>query len=236
MGLLGFLILVAIFAPLITSYDPNEQDLMNTLLGPTAHHWLGTDPLGRDVFTRLIYGARVDLTIGLLAVVLPYLIGVSLGLLTGWVGGATDSVIMRIVDTVIAFPFYVLAIALIFVFGPGIKSIIVAITSVGWVAYCRIVRANVLVAKQQDYVHAARLTGPPSQCDFSINSFCHERYRPKHLSNRLSRLSRTGSSRANCRVGLNDSRRPVLHHRSMVALHDSRTYGCICRLFALPNR
>ncbi len=161
-GLLGALMLAAIFAPLITSYDPTEQDLVHTLLGPTAHHWLGTDPLGRDVFTRLIYGARVDLAIGLLAVILPYIIGVSLGLLTGWVGGKTDSVVMRVVDTVIAFPFYVLAIALVFIFGPGIKSIIVAITLVGWVAYCRIVRANVLVAKEQDYVHAARLTGLPA--------------------------------------------------------------------------
>lgn len=161
-GLLGALMLAAIFAPLITSYDPTEQDLVHTLLGPNAHHWLGTDPLGRDVFTRLIYGARVDLAIGLLAVILPYIIGVSLGLLTGWVGGKTDSVVMRVVDTVIAFPFYVLAIALVFIFGPGIKSIIVAITLVGWVAYCRIVRANVLVVKEQDYVHAARLTGLPA--------------------------------------------------------------------------
>ena len=130
-GLLGALVLAAIFAPLITSFDPTEQDLMNTLLGPTSQHWLGTDPLGRDVFTRLIYGARVDLAIGLLAVVLPYIIGVSLGLLTGWRGGKTDSVIMRVVDTVIAFPFYVLAIALVFIFGPGIKSIVVATTLVG---------------------------------------------------------------------------------------------------------
>lgn len=161
-GLLGALVFAAIFAPLITNFDPNEQDLMNTLLGSTSQHWLGTDPLGRDVLTRLIYGARVDLAIGLLAVVLPYIIGVSLGLLTGWRGGKTDSVIMRVVDTVIAFPFYVLAIALVFIFGPGIKSIIVAITLVGWVAYCRIVRANVLVAKEQDYIHAARLTGLPT--------------------------------------------------------------------------
>lgn len=161
-GLLGALVFAAIFAPLITNFDPNEQDLMNTLLGSTSQHWLGTDPLGRDVLTRLIYGARVDLAIGLLAVVLPYIIGVSLGLLTGWRGGKTDSVIMRVVDTVIAFPFYVLAIALVFIFGPGIKSIIIAITLVGWVAYCRIVRANVLVAKEQDYIHAARLTGLPT--------------------------------------------------------------------------
>lgn len=160
--LLGALIVAAILAPVITSFDPNEQDLMSTLLAPSSQHWLGTDPLGRDVFTRLIYGARVDLAIGLLAVILPYIIGVTLGLLTGWVGGKTDSIIMRVVDTVIAFPFYVLAIALVFIFGPGIKSIVVAITLVGWVAYCRIIRANVLVAKEQDYIHAARLTGLPS--------------------------------------------------------------------------
>jgi peptide/nickel transport system permease protein len=162
-GLLGFLALVAIFAPLITHYDPTEQDLMNTLLGPSMHHWAGTDPLGRDVFTRLIYGARVDLAIGLSAVILPYIIGVCLGLLSAWKGGKTDSFIMRIVDTFLAFPFYVLAIALVFIFGPGIKSIIVAITLGGWVAYCRIVRSNVLVAKEQDYIHAAKLTGLPGR-------------------------------------------------------------------------
>lgn len=161
-GLFSALILAAILAPLITSFDPNEQDYANTLLGPTSQHWLGTDPLGRDVFTRLIYGARIDLAIGVLAVVLPFIIGVSLGLLTGWRGGKTDSTIMRVVDTFISFPFYVLAIALVFIFGPGIKSIITAITLVGWVAYCRIVRANVLVAKEQDYIHAARLTGLPT--------------------------------------------------------------------------
>lgn len=160
--LLGILVLAAIFAPFITQFDPNEQDLVNTLLGPTSQHWLGTDPLGRDIFTRLIYAARVDLAIGLSAVVLPYIIGVVLGLISAWKGGFADSFIMRIVDTVLAFPFYVLAIALVFIFGPGIKSIIVAITLVGWVAYCRIVRANVLVAKEQDYIHAARLTGLPA--------------------------------------------------------------------------
>ena len=132
-GILGALVLAAIFAPLITSYDPTEQDLLQTLAGPTGAHWLGTDALGRDVFSRLIYGARVDLTIGMLAVLLPFIIGVSLGLMTGWFGGKFDSLVMRVVDTVIAFPFYVLAIALVFIFGPGVKSIIVAITLVGWV-------------------------------------------------------------------------------------------------------
>ena len=143
-GILGLIVLSAIFAPLITHFDPTGQDLLNTLGAPSSAHWLGTDALGRDVFTRLIYGARIDLTIGLVAVMLPFIIGVTLGLITGWFGGKFDAFVMRIVDTVIAFPFYVLAIALVFVFGPGVKSIIVAISLVGWVAYCRIVRANVL--------------------------------------------------------------------------------------------
>lgn len=160
-GILSTLILAAVFAPLITRFDPVEQDLMDTLANPTWTHWLGTDAFGRDVFSRLIFGARLDLTIGIVAVALPFIIGVSLGLITGWFGGRFDAIIMRIVDTVIAFPFYVLAIALVFIFGPGIKSIIIAISLVGWVAYCRIVRANVLVAKEQDYVHAAKLTGLP---------------------------------------------------------------------------
>ena len=163
LGMLGTIILAAIFAPLVTRFDPTEQDLLATLSSPSAQHWLGTDSLGRDVFSRIIYGARIDLTIGIVAVLLPFIIGICLGLVTGWFGGKFDAFIMRIVDTVIAFPFYVLAIALVFIFGPGVKSIIVAISLVGWVAYCRIVRANVLVAKAQDYVHAAILTGLPTR-------------------------------------------------------------------------
>jgi peptide/nickel transport system permease protein len=162
-SLLSIIILAAIFAPLVTSFDPNDQDLLHSLAGPSFTHWLGTDMLGRDVFTRIIYGARIDLTLGFSAVLMPFFIGTTLGLISGWYGGKLDQVVMRIVDTVIAFPFYVLAIALVFVIGPGAKSIIVAITLVGWTAYCRIVRANVLVAKELDYVHAARLSGFPTK-------------------------------------------------------------------------
>jgi peptide/nickel transport system permease protein len=159
--LIGILVILAAFAPWISHYDPIGQDLADTLAKPSFHHWLGTDQLGRDVATRLIYGARLDLTIGVLAVLFPFIFGTTLGLITGWRGGAFDSFVMRIVDVVIAFPFYVLAIALVFVFGPGVKSIIVAITLVGWVAYCRIIRAAVLVTKELDFVHAAKLSGLP---------------------------------------------------------------------------
>jgi len=160
--IIGLLAIMAIAAPLLSHYDPIGQDLENTLIAPTRHHLLGTDQLGRDVLTRIMYGARIDLTIGILAVLLPFIIGTTLGLISGWRGGLFDTLVMRVVDTTIAFPFYVMAIALVFVVGAGPKAIIIAISLVGWVAYCRIVRAAVLVAKELDYVHAAKLSGLPT--------------------------------------------------------------------------
>jgi peptide/nickel transport system permease protein len=160
--LLAVIVLVALFAPLITSWDPTQQDLTKSLLAPGNGHLLGTDQLGRDVFARLIYGARVDLRVGALAVLFPFLLGGTLGLLAGWYGGWFDAVLMRVVDIVVAFPFYVLMIALVFALGAGTRSIYIAITLVGWVAYCRIVRSEVLVAKEQEYALAARASGLPT--------------------------------------------------------------------------
>jgi peptide/nickel transport system permease protein len=152
----GIIIAMAIAAPLITSYNPIAQNLNATLQGPSAQHWLGTDQLGRDVWTRLIYGARVDLKVGFIAVLFPFCLGTILGTLAGYFGGWADVVIMRMVDVVVAFPFYVLLIALVFVLGPGESSIYIAITIVGWVSYARLVRAEILVAKRQEYVLAAQ--------------------------------------------------------------------------------
>ncbi len=160
--LLVLIVLVALAAPLLTSWDPIRQDLTNSLAAPGNGHLLGTDQLGRDVFARLIYGARVDLRVGALAVLLPFILGGTLGLLAGWYGGWFDLVVMRVVDMVIAFPFFVLVIALVFALGSGTRSIYVAITLVGWVAYCRIVRGEVLVAKEQEYALAARASGLPT--------------------------------------------------------------------------
>jgi peptide/nickel transport system permease protein len=156
---LGTLVGAAVLAPLITPYDPIQQDLNNNLLGPSSQHWLGTDQLGRDVFSRLIYGARIDLQVGFLAVFFPFCIGTILGSLAGYYGRWIDTVVMRLVDVVVAFPFYVLIIALVFVLGPGVNSIYIAITMVGWVSYARIIRGEILVAKQQEYVLAARAAG-----------------------------------------------------------------------------
>jgi len=161
--LFSLIVLVALCAPLITNHDPIQQSLNEAFLVPgSAGHPLGTDALGRDVWARLLYGARVDLSVAVLAVVSPFVIGCLIGLVAGWFGGWTDTIIGRIIDVVIAFPFLVLIIALVFTMGPGTKSIYVAITLVGWVAYARIVRAQVLVAKEQEYAMAARVSGLPT--------------------------------------------------------------------------
>ena len=150
---------MSVFAPLITHYNPIAQNLNDTLQGPSAAHWLGTDELGRDIWTRLLYGGRVDLRVGFIAVLFPFCLGTVLGSLAGYFGGWVELVIMRLVDVVVAFPFYVLLIALVFVLGPGERSIYIAITVVGWVSYARLVRAEILVAKRQEYVLAAQAGG-----------------------------------------------------------------------------
>ena len=157
--ILAVVVGLALAAPLITSYNPIAQNLNESLLGPSRQHLLGTDQLGRDTFTRLFYGLRLDLRIGFIAVLLPFVLGIVLGSLAGYFGAGVDTVIMRLVDIVVAFPFYVLVIALVFVLGPGERSIYIAITAVGWVAYARIIRGEILVAKRQDYVTAARSGG-----------------------------------------------------------------------------
>jgi peptide/nickel transport system permease protein len=164
LGLFGLIVLCAVCAPLLTSYDPIKQNLNGAFLAPgSPHHLLGTDELGRDVLSRLLYGARVDLRVGVLAVVSPLIIGSLVGLIAGWFGGWVDAVIGRVVDIVIAFPFLVLVITLVFAMGPGTTSIYTAITLVGWVAYCRIVRGQVLVVKEQEYVMAAKASGLPTR-------------------------------------------------------------------------
>jgi len=159
LAILAVVVGLSLAAPLITSYSPIAQNLNDSLLGPSSSHLLGTDQLGRDTFTRLLYGMRLDLLIAFLAVLSPFLLGIVLGSLAGYFGGWVDSVIMRLVDIVVAFPFYVLIIALVFVLGPGKSSIYIAITLVGWVAYARIIRGEILVAKRQDYITAARSGG-----------------------------------------------------------------------------
>lgn len=157
--IVGIMLLLAILAPVLTPYDPIQQDLQHTLQPPSSTHWLGTDKLGRDVLARLLYGARVDLRIGFLAVLIPFVVGSVLGAVAGYFGGWLDNVIMRVVDVFYAFPLFILVIALVFVLGSGERSIYLAIALVSWVSYCKIVRGEVIVARRQEYVQAARLGG-----------------------------------------------------------------------------
>jgi peptide/nickel transport system permease protein len=157
--ILGIILFLAAAAPLLSSYNPIAQNLNASLLGPSAHHLLGTDQLGRDTWTRLLYGLRTGLRIAFIAVLFPFCLGTAAGSVAGYFGGWVDAVIMRLVDIVVAFPFYVLVIALVFVLGPGERSIYIAITVVGWVSYARIIRGEILVAKRQDYVLAAQSGG-----------------------------------------------------------------------------
>ena len=157
--LLTVVVLAAALAPALSTHSPTEQDLTSGLLAPSAAHPFGTDQLGRDVLARVLFAARVDLGIAAVAAIAPFVIGVTLGLVSGYFGRATDWVISRITDTVIAFPFYVLVIALVFAIGAGPRGIIVAFAVVGWVGYARVMRSLAASMRQQGWVRAARGAG-----------------------------------------------------------------------------
>jgi peptide/nickel transport system permease protein len=158
--LIAIAVVCAIFAPLIAPYDPNEQDILHTLAAPGfGPHLLGTDQYGRDVLSRLLFAARVDLLIAFGATGVTLVCGSLVGLVSGYYGGRIDAVLMRIVDIVFAFPFIVLVLAIIAILGPGLRNMFFAIWLVSWVPYARLVRAEVLIAKRQEYVLAARALG-----------------------------------------------------------------------------
>jgi len=156
---LSLITLAAIFAPLVAPFDPIALDLKNTLKPPSVVHLMGTDHLGRDVFSRVIYAARIDLQIGAIGVALPLILGCVVGLAAGYLGGWVDAVVGRIVDMVIAFPFLVLVIAIVAMLGPGLINLYIALTAVSWVLYTRIIRAETLALKKREYVLAARNLG-----------------------------------------------------------------------------
>src|SRR5690606_6938961 len=139
--------------------DPTDPALTETLAGPSLRHPLGTDNFGRDILTRILYGGRVDLMIAFLATSVTVVVGSILGAIAGFYGKWWDTIIMRIVDIAIAFPFLVLVIAIVAMLGPSQNNIFVAIWLVGWIAYARIVRGEILVVKRLEYVEAARVVG-----------------------------------------------------------------------------
>jgi peptide/nickel transport system permease protein len=158
-GLLAAILLASLFAGWLSPYDPIAQDLRNTLKPPSWTHPFGTDNFGRDIFSRTLHAAKLDLMIGFLCVFFPWILGSILGGIAGYFGGILDTVIMRVVDTFTAFPFLVMVIGVIAILGPGLFSMYVALTLAGWSMYARIVRAEVLVVKKAEYVLAARALG-----------------------------------------------------------------------------
>jgi peptide/nickel transport system permease protein len=153
------LISLALFAPWLATHPVEKLDMANRFSYPSFEHLLGTDNLGRDLWSRLIYGARISLSIGLLSVTVAAVIGTSVGLAAGYFGGWVDMLLMRITDVFLGFPAVVLTLAIVAVLGPGIVNISAAIIAVTWTEYARVVRASTLVLREQNYVQAARALG-----------------------------------------------------------------------------
>jgi len=159
MAVILVLVVAAIFAPFLAPYNPYTVTLETRLQPPGAAHLLGTDELGRDILSRLLYGARVSLWVGIVTVALAGLIGVAGGLVAGYLGGYWEAVIMRLVDVFLAFPVIVLAIAIVAVRGPGLTNVLIALALVYWTTYARVARSVVLILREEEYTWAARTLG-----------------------------------------------------------------------------
>ncbi len=158
---IGTLALVAIFAPLIAPYDPNEIDLFATAQAPSREHLLGTDDIGRDVLSRIIYGTRVSLSVGLVSVTIYVLIGTVLGSISGYFGGWVDSTIQRFTDAVMCFPSLIIIVAAVAIIGPSIYNVMIVIGLLTWPGICRLVRGQILTLREREFVEAARAIGAP---------------------------------------------------------------------------
>lgn len=159
--LLTLLALTAVFAPMLATHDRDSTAVTSMEQPPSPEHWLGTDHLGRDVYTRLLYGGRISLTVGLVAVTIYLTIGILLGALAGYYGGRVDNLIMRFTDVVMVFPFFPLALTVAAVIGPSIYNTMIIIGILGWTGICRLVRGEFLSLRTREFVQAARAAGAP---------------------------------------------------------------------------
>ena len=159
LGIVVLLVVMAMVAPLLAHGDPSGQDLSRRLRPPSAAFWFGTDELGRDIYTRILYGARITLGIVALVVIIVAPIGLLVGCLAGYLGGFVDTVLMRVTDIFLAFPRLILALAFVAALGPGIENAIIAISLTAWPPYARIARAETLLLRESDFINAARLLG-----------------------------------------------------------------------------
>ncbi|RYJ19491.1 ABC transporter permease [Halogeometricum borinquense] len=153
------LLVLAVFGPMVSPYDPVEQHLLNRLQPPSLAHPLGTDQLGRDVLTRLLYGARLSLGIAVAVTAVRLVVGAAVGLVAGYAGGWVDEALMRLVDTLLAFPGIILALVIAGILGPSLVNMMLALAVVGWASYARLVRSSVLSLREREFVTASRLLG-----------------------------------------------------------------------------
>lgn len=160
-----FIALIAIFAPLVAPYDPYAIDNYNTLQAPSAEHWCGTDNLGRDILSRIIYGARISLLVGVVCEAIAVPIGVLMGCIAGYYGGLADMIISRVIEVLGSFPFIIFAMCVMFILGTGILNVFIALGAIGWLGHARQIRAAVIQLKEQEFIDAARASGAS---DFSI--------------------------------------------------------------------
>jgi peptide/nickel transport system permease protein len=160
-GLLVFLMVIAlaIAAPMLSPFDPNDQNILEKLRPPSADHWLGTDSFGRDTLSRILYGARISLVIGIASTLLALLLGSAIGMFAGWHGGRTDTVIMQTMDVLLAFPSLILGLILVAMLGPSMHNIIIAIALTSIPPFARIARAPTIAIKEREFVMAGRALG-----------------------------------------------------------------------------
>src|SRR5687767_12539258 len=152
-------VLAAIAGPWLVPFDPASQELALRLEGPSGTHWFGLDELGRDIFARVLSGARISLLVGLVVVGVSATIGIAMGSVAGYFGGRIDEAISRVIDILLAFPGLLLAIAMVAVLGPSLTNVVLALSMIGWVGYARLVRGQVLRARELEFVQAARALG-----------------------------------------------------------------------------
>jgi ABC-type dipeptide/oligopeptide/nickel transport system permease subunit len=160
--IIAVLVIIAIFAPVLAPYNPNQQDLYRVLAPPSRIHLLGTDNLGRDLLSRLLYGARVSLFVGIVSSLVSALIGVIIGLIAGFRGGMVDAIIMRITDAFLCFPPLIFILAMSAALGPGLQNVMLSFALFGWTLFARIARGQVLLVRELPFIEAARSVGVPA--------------------------------------------------------------------------
>ncbi len=158
-GIVGFFIIIAVFAPMIAPYNPGQIDIENILTSPSGSHIFGTDSLGRDLFSRMVYGTRISLMVGFIAVGIAAIIGIALGAIAGYYGKWTDAVIMRFIDIMLCFPTFFLILAVVALLEPSIINIMIIIGATSWMGIARLIRAEILSLKERDFIYAERAIG-----------------------------------------------------------------------------